>query len=150
VPAANDPVGRDDALMAQMHDWVQRAADYTHDLGKMRLWSFEKPQFWESASGPRPRGHAPIFCPAGSRRVNVDDEGDVYVCMSAIDRSKIFDRLSLPHYAPIGNLFDDQFALLERPILCWESFRCSACDFQVVDPAWTLVPGAAATLPLPE
>ncbi len=150
VPAANDPVGRDDALMAQMQDWVQRAANYTHDLGKMQLWSFEKPQFWESASGPRPIGHAPIFCPAGSQRINVDDEGDVYVCMSAIDRSKIFDRLSLPHYAPIGNLFDDQFELLERPILCWESFRCSACDFQVVDRAWTLAPGATATLPLPE
>lgn len=150
VPAPNDPVGRDAALMAEMHAWVRRASDYTHSLGKLRLWSFEKPQFWESADGAQASGRAPLFCPAGSQRVNVDDVGDVYVCMSAIDRSKTFDRLSLPHYAPIGNLFDEHFALLERPIVCWESFRCSACDFEAVDRAWTAVPGAPANLPLPE
>lgn len=150
VPAANDPVGRDRNLMVEMHEWVRRATDYTHSLGKLRLWSFDKPQFWESNDGPSLSGRTPLFCPAGSQRVNVDDIGDVYVCMSAIDRSKSFDRLSLPHYAPIGNLFDDEFQLLERPILCWESFRCSACDFEAVDRAWTAVPGATPTLPLPE
>jgi len=149
VPAADDPVGRDEPLLARMRDWVDRASSHTERLGGLRLWSFEKPQYWQHGAAPA-AGRAAIFCPAGSKRINVDDEGDVYVCMSAIDRSKIFDRLALPHYAPIGNLFDDRFELLERPVVCWESFRCSACDFQVVDRAWTRVPAAPRGLPLPE
>jgi len=83
--------------------------------------------------------------------VTIDELGDVYSCMSAVDRSKLFDRLALPHYTPLGNLFQDGgFQMLERPIPCWESFRCSACDFQVLDIGWTKMPETAVQLPLPE
>lgn len=79
----------------------------------------------------------PIYCPAGWKKINIDFEGNVFTCMSAIDRSKIFGESSMPHYRPIGNIFDEDFKLNTRPILCWESFRCSACDFQVLQHSWT-------------
>jgi MoaA/NifB/PqqE/SkfB family radical SAM enzyme len=158
VPAASDALPRDEAMFAEMRRWIQIASDHSRGLGEVGQWSFEKPQYFEAppaasdvARAPGvASGRLPIFCAAGSRRINVDDVGDVYACMSAIDRSKMFDRLALPHYAPLGNVFDADFALLDRPIICWESFRCSACDFQVVDPAWTRVSDALHELPLPE
>lgn len=79
----------------------------------------------------------PINCPAGWKKINMDFEGNVFTCMSAIDRSKLFDKSSMPHYNSIGNIFDENFKLNDRPILCWESFRCSACDFQVLQHSWT-------------
>lgn len=149
VPAVHDPVGRDAALMAEMRGWVDKAAAHTKDLGAVRGWNFDRPQFWEVKGQPELAGRSPIFCPAGSQRVNVDELGDVYTCMSAIDRSKLFDRLALPHYAPTGNIFSKDFQFLDRPILCWESFRCSSCDFQSLDSAWTKSP-CESSLPLPE
>jgi MoaA/NifB/PqqE/SkfB family radical SAM enzyme len=79
----------------------------------------------------------PINCPAGWKKINVDFEGNVFTCMSALDRSKLFDRSAMPHYSPIGNVFDNEFQLNTEPILCWESFRCSACDYQVLEHSWT-------------
>lgn len=79
----------------------------------------------------------PVYCAAGMRRINIDSDGNVFTCMSAIDRSKLFDYSAMPHYQPISNIFDDDFKLNERPILCWESFRCSACDYDTLDVAWT-------------
>lgn len=157
VPSANNPVGRDEASMAQMKDWIAQAEEHTRSLGQIKPWSFEKPQYWDGnvTNGDqqfqpaRPSRH-PVYCAAGSKRINVDDVGDVYVCMSAIDRSKIFDRHALPHYAPIGNVFDENFKLLKRPLICWESFRCSACDFQVLDRAWRPAATERQSLPLPE
>jgi len=165
VPAANDPAARDETFMAEMRKWVDRGADYSRKLGELQVWDFNKPQYGEvmpvtaplpvisQSDDPPPcgSGRDPIFCPAGSRRVTIDELGDVYSCMSAVDRSKLFDRLALPHYTPLGNLFQDGgFQMLERPIPCWESFRCSACDFQVLDIGWTKMPETAVQLPLPE
>jgi len=82
-------------------------------------------------------GRQPIFCPAGWKKINIDFEGNVFTCMSAIDRSKLFHSSAMPHYTPIGNIFDPNFRLNNEPILCWESFRCSACDYQVLQHAWT-------------
>ena len=78
----------------------------------------------------------PIFCPAGQIRINVDDNGNVYTCMSAIDRSKLFGEHALPHYQSLGNLFDGSYKRLTKPVICWESFRCSACDSDVVSEYW--------------
>ena len=78
----------------------------------------------------------PVFCPAGSLRVNVDALGDVYTCMSAVDRSKMFGNYALPHYKPLGNVLDGTFKILQEPTLCWEKFRCSACDYQRVGSHW--------------
>ena len=78
----------------------------------------------------------PIFCPAGSLRINVDSTGDAYTCMSAIDRSKLFGDYALPHYKSIGNILDGTFKRLEEPVICWEKFRCSACDYQRVGKYW--------------
>lgn len=118
-------------FMKLMKYWIVRSTEHTEK---------EKP----------PVGKMPIYCPAGSRRINIDEEGNVYTCMSAIDRSKIFGPLSLPHYAPIGNIFSDDFQLLDKPVICWESFRCSACDFQDLDCAWTRFCSEDIKLPLPE
>ena len=158
VPASADSVPRDEKMMDEMRHWLDVANELTRKLGELSTFSFDKPQYFEvkpvgsetEQPAPCPSGKLPIFCTAGSRRVNVDEVGDVYTCMSAIDRSKLFDRLALPHYTPLGNLFDDQFRLLDRPLICWESFRCSACDFQMLDRAWTPVPGVTDQLPLPE
>ena len=156
VPAAADAMPRDEAMLAQMRHWIEVAADHTQSLHEVSPYSFDQPQFFEIARDERtsaasvPSGRLPIFCAAGSRRINIDDVGDAYACTSAVDRSKMFDRLALPHYAPLGNVFDPEFSPLQRPILCWESFRCSACDFRVVDPAWTRLSNAPHELPLPE
>jgi MoaA/NifB/PqqE/SkfB family radical SAM enzyme len=149
VPAAHDPVGRDGNLMAEMRKWVDAAAAHTRELSVLRSRNFDLPQIWEVRGQAAVAGRAPIFCPAGSRRINVDELGDAFCCMSAVDRSKLFDRLALPHYAPIGNIFASDFQMLEQPILCWESFRCSSCDVIALNSAWTVAPGAT-TPPLPE
>jgi sulfatase maturation enzyme AslB (radical SAM superfamily) len=96
-------------------------------------------------------GRQPVYCAAGMRRINIDSDGNVFTCMSAIDRSKLFDTSALPHYTPISNIFDDDFKLNDRPILCWESFRCSACDYQSVDTTWKPFKSKFNNqLPLPE
>ncbi|MQF98509.1 MAG: radical SAM protein [SAR202 cluster bacterium] len=82
------------------------------------------------------KARLPIFCPAGSMRINVDGFGDAYTCMSAVDRSKMFGRHALPHYKPVGNILDDNFSLMSEPVVCWESFRCSACDSCFVSKFW--------------
>lgn len=79
----------------------------------------------------------PIYCPAGWKKINIDFEGNVFTCMSAIDRSKLFHSTSLPHYSTIGNIFDENFEIKQEPVICWESYRCSACDYQDVQHAWT-------------
>jgi len=91
----------------------------------------------------------PIYCSAGVNRINVDPLGDAYTCMSAIDRSKMFGRFALPHYSPIGNVFDQSFSLNKDPVLCWESYRCSACDVAIVKDSWTPHP-FPYKLPIPE
>jgi len=83
------------------------------------------------------KNRQPVYCPAGWKRINIDFEGNIFTCMSAIDRSKLFDSSAMPHYSPIANIFDENFKLREEPILCWESFRCSACDYQSIQQAWT-------------
>jgi radical SAM protein with 4Fe4S-binding SPASM domain len=79
----------------------------------------------------------PIYCPAGWKKINIDFEGNIFTCMSAVDRSKLFHSTAMPHYSPIANIFDDNFELQKEPILCWESFRCSACDYQMIKHSWT-------------
>lgn len=91
----------------------------------------------------------PIYCLAGSKRITIDYEGNAYVCMSAIDRSKRFGEFSLPHYSSIGNIFSEDFKLLDRPIICWESFRCSACDYEPLQHTWTAMAVGAEDIPLP-
>jgi len=97
------------------------------------------------------KGRLPVFCPAGTSRINVDMEGDVYTCMSAIDRGKLFKPHSLPHYKSMGNIFDEDFKLMTKPVICWESFRCSACDFEMVDYYWEPInKNFNYQLPIPE
>lgn len=150
------PLNKEDIKL--MKYWIDRSIEQT---GKERLPDFEKKQYWEHDSdllfrsvqetnkNSPPVGRMPIYCPAGSRRINLDEEGNAYTCMSAIDRGRIFGASSLPHYAPIGNIFSDNFKLLDKPIICWESFRCSACDFQVLDCAWTEMSPTKKDLILP-
>ena len=40
-----------------------------------------------------------------------DFEGNIFTCMSAIDRSKLFHQSAMPHYTPIANIFDKDFEL---------------------------------------
>ena len=82
------------------------------------------------------KSRQPIFCPAGWKKINVDFEGNIFTCMSAIDRSKLFHQSAMPHYTPIANIFDKDFELKKEPVICWESFRCSACDYQMLQHAW--------------
>ena len=91
----------------------------------------------------------PHYCSAGVNRINIDPTGDAYTCMSAIDRSKMFGRHSLGHYRPIGNVFDAGFSMEKEPVLCWETFRCSACDSTRIGKSWTPHP-CSNELPLPE
>lgn len=90
-----------------------------------------------------------VLCPAGSSRINIDGDGQAFPCMSSIDRAKLFGIHALPHYRPIGNIFDADFRLFDRPVVCWEAFRCSACDYQVLAKSWRTFK-ADRTFPLPE
>ena len=38
-----------------------------------------------------------------------------------------------------GNYLIEDFKIRESPIPCWESFRCSACDYQDLQHAWVKV-----------
>ena len=91
----------------------------------------------------------PHYCSAGVNRINIDPTGDAYTCMSAIDRSKMFGPHSLPHYAAIGNVFDPWFRMRDEPVLCWETFRCSACDSTRIGKSWAKHPHPYE-LPLPQ
>ncbi|MDR1502073.1 MAG: hypothetical protein LBT43_06420 [Prevotella sp.] len=119
------------------------------------LYGESNPKAENSASGSRPavvnkmrdkRGI--ILCPAGHKSFHIDPKGDIYCCMSALDRARLFNPWALPHYQPIGNIKDSSFTYLEKPILCWEAFRCSACDYENLQSAWHFV--SPERLPLPE
>jgi len=103
----------------------------------------EKPELSE-----RPET-APRYCLAGMRRVNIDPLGDVYTCMSAVDRSKLWGQNALGHYKPLGNILEPGFKLNDEPTLCWETFRCSGCDVHEVASSW-VDHGSNLKLPLPE
>ncbi len=90
-----------------------------------------------------------VYCAAGMRKITVDGHGDVYACTSAIDRSRLFGHELLPHYSVLGNVLDGSFCWNERPLLCGEAFRCSSCDFQVLDKGWVAVSGLRRMI-LPE
>lgn len=94
---------------------------------------------------------SPVYCAAGWKKLNMDFEGNIYTCMSAIDRSKLFDSSAMPHYSPLGNIFDPNFKVNTRPIICGEAFRCSACDSQVLNPSWNNIKTRTNyRLPIPE
>jgi MoaA/NifB/PqqE/SkfB family radical SAM enzyme len=169
VPADARAAGRTEELLAEMRQWIQLAKALWLELGATVFDSidYDMEQYWElpnaaaanqseassgrSCIGQRKSwGRLPLFCNAGSRTFVVDPEGYAYVCLSALVRAKIFDPCSLPHYAPIGNILDEDFRLLERPLICWESFRCSGDQFQHLSPAWTLLSDTLGPLPLPE
>jgi len=88
-----------------------------------------------------------ILCPAGHKNFHIDPAGDVYPCMSALDRSKLFGKWALPHYQPIGNIQDPNFDYLSEPIICWEAFRCSACDYEALQSGWRYLDEAHPPLP---
>lgn len=72
----------------------------------------------------------PIWCPAGVMSMHVDPEGDVYPCMIAINNMKLFGKDTMPIYKKMGNIIKDGHSVLrEEPHICWESYRCSACDY---------------------
>lgn len=96
-----------------------------------------------------PGDTSPHYCAAGMTRLNIDPVGDAYTCMSAIDRSKMFGKHSLPHYSPVGNVFDEGFSMQNEPVMCWETFRCSGCDVAKVKESWAQHPHPHE-LPLPQ
>ena len=77
-----------------------------------------------------------VYCPSGWRKINLDYKGNVFTCMSAVDRGKLFGESALPHYNCMGNIFNKNFQLRNKPILCWESYRCSRCDSHKIEPLW--------------
>lgn len=77
------------------------------------------------------RGRDPVWCLAGNKQLHMDYAGDLYPCMSSIHRSKIFGANAMPHYGSIGNIFDNKINRLQEPIICWEAYRCSLCDYSV-------------------
>ena len=105
----------------------------------------------EIARLPRhaPADTSPHYCSAGINRLNIDPIGNAYTCMSAIDRSKMFGKHSLPHYKPVGNVFDPWFRMQQEPVLCWETFRCSGCDADKIKQTWVEHP-YPHELPLPQ
>jgi hypothetical protein len=63
-----------------------------------------------------------ILCPTGYKNFHIEPDGNVYTCMSALDRSKIFGQWALPHYQPIGNITDPKFTYLENPFFAGKVF----------------------------
>ncbi|MEX3854200.1 radical SAM protein [Paraburkholderia sp. BR10923] len=150
TPAKISMLQRTPGQIEQMKVWTKKAAALVEQLGRKEVYQFEHKPYWGDEDGSELDLHAPIYCSAGSRRINVDGDGNAYTCMSAIDRTKLFGDKALPHYASIGNVLESGFQLLEKPIPCWEAFRCSACDFQVLDSAWVNIVEMPDHLPIPE
>jgi hypothetical protein len=93
----------------------------------------------------------PVYCVAGWKNIVVDCMGDIYTCLSALDRSKFFGKHALPHYSPIENIFNEGFKLNSKAILCWESFRCDTCDMRYLNNSWIHFNNKLeVALPLPE
>ena len=38
--------------------------------------------------------------------------------------------------AKVKSMLDGTFERLNEPVICWEKFRCSACDYQRVGKHW--------------
>lgn len=79
------------------------------------------------------RGKKPIWCPAGMLSMHMDPEGELYTCMLGISNQKLFGRDAMPIYKPIGSIFDDNAHFSVEPVICWESYRCSACDYDYLE-----------------
>ena len=169
VPPESNSVTFDHGFHEEVQVWINRAKEMCYELRSSTIPIYnhtDKPNYWESirkdafnedvsekpsfASVDRDFAREPIFCSAGWRSLNIDVAGNAYVCMSALDRSKLFGSSGLPHYSPIGNILDKDFRLLDKPLICWESFRCSGCDFKRLDRAWKPVFLVPRGLPLPE
>ncbi|MFH1783009.1 MAG: radical SAM protein [Candidatus Omnitrophota bacterium] len=154
-PGLTDPV-----YLNTVDSFMRRAAEYNEALWRSNLYCVMATKYYKFKSlfkktrnnGGNFFSKAPLFCTAGLNRIVLDNKGDAYTCMSAIDRSKLFTQDSLPHYRPIGNIFSEDFSLLKKPIICWESFRCSACDSQYLYNAWNEIKmdKIKEVLPLPE
>jgi hypothetical protein len=170
VPAEAAATGRAESLLAEMKRWIEMAQALCGELGanEFDCINYEMEQYWElpnrvdadhavthldqfsAAMQRKSWGRLPIFCNAGTRQVVIDPEGYAYVCLSALVRARLFGPCSLPHYAPIGNILEEDFRLLDKPIICWESYRCNGDQFQHLAPAWTLASDRLKALPLPE
>lgn len=95
-------------------------------------------------------GHSPVYCAAGWKKINIDSDGNAFSCMSAIDRSKLFGEHSMPHYHIIGNIFNSDFKLRNKSTICWEHFRCSACDSDTLNIGWENFNVNLKNLPMPK
>ncbi len=98
------------------------------------------------------RGKAPIWCPAGMLTMHMDPEGQLYTCMLGISNKKLFGKDTMPIYKPIGSIFDDNVQFSKEPVACWESYRCSACDYEYLEAGMTelILSDKSIYLPLPE
>lgn len=129
VPQVADKT--DAQLETEMMEMVKQTShrDYDH-ANQPELWTHTKQKDIKDKNKL-------TLCSAGSIRWNMDMSGDLYTCMSALDRSLLFGKFALPHYRPIGNIFDKNLLLYHKSQLgCGESFRCSACDISVVQKTW--------------
>lgn len=78
----------------------------------------------------------PVLCDAGIFRLAVDETGEVYPCMTALTRGIIFGKNAMPYYRPVGNILSEDFKLSKEPVLCWEAYRCSGCDYDWLNDFW--------------
>ena len=79
------------------------------------------------------RGKQPIWCPAGMISFHVDPTGNAFPCMLGISNKKMFGRDTMPIYKSMGNIMGDGFIPDLKPNICWESYRCSACDYNILE-----------------
>ncbi len=98
------------------------------------------------------RGKEPIWCPAGMLSMHMDPGGELYTCMLSISNQKLFGRDTMPIYKPIGSIFDEKVQFSIEPVICWESYRCSACDYDYLEDGMTKLElsDSEVYLPLPE
>lgn len=80
-----------------------------------------------------PRGKKDIWCPAGLLTLHVDPNGDVYPCMRAMTNIKQKDNSETSFRIQLGNVLDGDEIIVDSPYRCKDSWRCSACDYQLME-----------------
>ncbi len=79
------------------------------------------------------RGKQDIWCPAGLLTLHVDPNGEVYPCMRAMTNIKQNDNSESSFRIQLGNILDGDEIIIDSPYRCKDSWRCSACDYQLME-----------------
>ncbi len=101
--------------------------------------SYDRVKFYvenkEASDNQFSRGKQSVWCPAGMLTMHIDPNGQAYPCMRAMTNIKQNDSASNAFRVQFGNILDGEEIVIDSPYRCFDSWRCSACDYQLMEDA---------------